>query len=74
MKWRVRKPGAKHRALKKWHTWFAWHPVRVPTEGRMSGMTMVWLQNIRRKGTYYYGYGDSCWEWEYKFSTQTKEN
>jgi hypothetical protein len=67
MKWRVRKPNARVRALKMWHKWFAWYPVRVPTEGRMSGMTMVWLKTIKRKG--YFNsiiYYRSWWEWKYK--------
>lgn len=50
MKWRVRKPYARIRAKHRWHKWFAWYPVRVPTKGKMSGMTMVWLETIERKG------------------------
>jgi len=62
MRWRVRKPEARFRAKKVWHIWFAWTPVRVPTEGRLSGMTMVWLEQVLRKGKY----SDCGWEWEYK--------
>ena len=65
MKFRVRKPGSKKRLklykkrkawrdlTKKnnnWHSWFAWFPVRVPTKGRMSGMTIVWLERVERQG------------------------
>lgn len=56
MKWRVRKPGARKRAKRLWHRWFAWRPVRVPTNGKRSGMTMVWLQFVMRKERYRYLY------------------
>ena len=66
MKWRVRRPGAKFRALQMWHNWFAWHPVRVPNEG----CTMVWLETVKRKGKFYtVGRRErivSWWDWEYK--------
>lgn len=52
MKFRVRKPAASWEALKRWHIWFAWYPVRVPTRGRLSGQTLVWLEKVKRKGTY----------------------
>ena len=74
MQRRVRKPGARYRALHLWHKWFAWHPVRVPTRGRMSGMTMVWLQTVERKGVHYHavGYCESGWEWSYRPINKTK--
>ena len=49
MRWRVRKPGARFRARKLWHSWFAWYPVRVPCRGKMSGMTLVWGETIMRR-------------------------
>ncbi len=66
MKWRVRKPMSRHRALHWWHVWFAWYPVRVPTRGEGSGQTMVWLGYVRRKGRARYGWDSQAWEWEYK--------
>ena len=66
MKWRVRKPGVRHRALQMWHRWYAWYPVRVPTNGRMSGMTMVWRETILRKGEFYCYGMDYSWTWIYK--------
>jgi len=66
MKLRVRKPRARFRALHIWHNWFAWHPVRVPTKGKMSGMTLVWLEKMRRTGTYETCWYESWWVWEYK--------
>ena len=66
MKWRVRKPGARVRALHRWHVWFAWYPVRVPTKGKNSGQTMIWLSPVCRKGHLFCSWGDSCWDWEYK--------
>lgn len=49
MRWKCRKPEARERAWKMWHDWFAWYPVRVPTKGRTSGQTFVWLETVRRK-------------------------
>jgi len=67
MKWRVRKPNARFRALHRWHKWFAWHPVRVPTKGKMSGMTMVWLQTVERKGSYeLLGYVECGLVWSFR--------
>ena len=54
MQWRVRKPGARARALNQWHSWFAWYPVRVPTSGKGSGQRMIWLESVRRKRTVEY--------------------
>ena len=65
MKWRVRKPMTRHRALHWWHVWFAWHPVRVPTRGKGSGQTMVWLGYVRRKGSFG-KWGEELWDWKYK--------
>ncbi len=67
MKWRVRKPNARHRRLHWWHDWFAWFPVRVPTNGRMSGMRMAWLEKIERKGKYkLLAYCECGWIWQYR--------
>jgi hypothetical protein len=66
MRWRVRKPGAKQSLKHKWHLWFAWHPVRVPTKGRMSGQHMVWLEKVQRKGRKELCYDGSYWVWSYK--------
>ena len=69
MKWRVRKLGTIRRALHRWHPWFAWYPVRIPTKGPMSGMTKVWLETVYRKGTYCGGgMGDFYWDWKYKLN------
>ena len=71
MKWRVRKPGTRYRALHWWHTWFAWYPVRVPTRGSMSGMTLVWLEIVKRKGKVIQtGYVECSWIWKYKQYTK----
>lgn len=55
---------SRHRALRLWHRWFAWYPVRIGQHD------CRWLEFVQRKGTYkeYYdfdGYG-SFWIWEYK--------
>ena len=65
MIWRVTKPGAKQRALKQWHWWFAWRQVRVPTDGRMSKQHKVWMQWIRRRGIIEHGYEGTYWIWKY---------
>jgi len=79
MKWKVRKPGARDRAKHFWHKWFAWKPVRVPTHGKKSNMTMVWLSLVKRKGHYISGlndylhnYGEGHWVWEYDFIKKEK--
>jgi hypothetical protein len=74
MKWRVRKPMTRHRALHWWHVWFAWHPVRVPTRGKGRGQTMVWLGYVRRKGCFCMDWGDSVWDWEYKEFAKNAKN
>lgn len=72
MKWRVRKPGAKFKVKCRWHNWFAWYPVRVPTKGRMSGMTKVWLQTVRRKGAVVYD-STACYSWNWHYALNGEE-
>lgn len=67
MKIRVRKPGARYRAKKRWHDWFAWRPVRVPSKGKMSGQTLVWFETIQRRIKYHGGYGGDYYDREYRF-------
>ena len=67
MKIRVRKPGSRWRAQKRWHDWFAWRPVRVPTQGRMSGQTLVWMETIQAKIKYHRGYAGDYYRKEYRF-------
>jgi len=68
MRIRVRKPNTVYRAHQRWHKWFAWFPVRVPTVGRMSGMTLAWWETVERKGTPpgYVNY-EEYMDWEYRF-------
>jgi len=71
MKWRVRKPGSKvrlkYKKLKRWHLWFAWYPVRVPTKGRMSKQHKIWFAKVYRKGKRCSDYeGGYFWTWQYK--------
>jgi len=61
MKWKVRRPGTKDRALHLWHVWFAWYPVRVTTKSKGSGQKMIWLENVQRRGWFC-----SKWFWYYK--------
>lgn len=63
MRWRCRKAGARFRALKMWHKWFAWYPVRVPSR---KGKQRVWLETVRRKGTRWFWSAGVGWDWEYK--------
>ena len=54
---------AKTKARKeKWHSWFAWFPVRVgPHDCR-------WLEWIERKGKHHYSYSTQSgwWTWNYR--------
>lgn len=45
--------------LMKWHTWFAWHPVRIGSHD------CRWLENIERIGTPPKWFDDP-WTWEYR--------
>lgn len=69
MRFRCRKPHVRWRALKRWHNWFCWHPVRVPTSGKMSGMTIVWLETVMRQGHEVAGglMEGNLMAWRYKF-------
>ena len=67
MMWRCRKPKVKWRAKHFWHPWFAWYPVRIPTQGRKSKMHKVWLCTIHRRGYKVFGWQyNLCLKWEYK--------
>jgi hypothetical protein len=48
------------RALKRWHKWFAWRPVKV---GRRD---CRWLETVERKGTEEQAGYDMVWKWEYR--------
>lgn len=69
MKFRVRKPGARYRYKRMWHRWFAWRPVRVPTKGRMSGQSIVWLEWVEQKGTYVFCECGCDWNYKYRYPT-----
>ena len=51
---------ARFARLTDWHSWFAWHPVTMP-----SGVC-VWLEKIERKGHFSSGYGGDLWTYEYR--------
>lgn len=52
MKISLRRMMARRRLRKKWHRWFAWHPVRI-------GRDVVWLEwTLRRE--YFWANFDSC--------------
>lgn len=51
----------RHDAKKKWHTWFAWYPIKLDTR------ETAWLQSVQRKGNW------TCdaelffsWDWKYR--------
>lgn len=53
----------KREAKGKWHSWFAWRPVRVgPKDCR-------WLETIERKGECRFSYSGFRWDWEYREKT-----
>lgn len=66
MKWlTIRTLAYMHQAKECWHRWFAWYPVTVeikPDGARIK----VWLIWLHRKGTWYGGYDDSGWNYEYR--------
>ena len=45
---------------KKWHKWFAWHPIRI------NEYTMCWLETVLRSGETDYVTGD---DYHYKYKT-----
>jgi hypothetical protein len=47
-------------AKKRWHLWFAWHPVRLASHD------CIWLEYVERKGTNYYDSGGGYWDWQYR--------
>lgn len=44
---KVRREMAKFRALRLWHKWFAWFPVRIESPGKKN--RIVWLETVERK-------------------------
>ena len=52
----------------EWHRWFAWHPVRIPSDVYQDGM-WIWREYIERQGT-------SDWEggidWSYRFESKVQ--
>lgn len=42
-------------ANQKWHTWFAWRPIKL------SDGTRIWWEEVKRKDA---GYTFTCWEYE----------
>ncbi len=52
----------KHEALKRWHPWFAWYPVRFYGVG-----DYYWLERVERKGAYHDVVSNllrGWWSWE----------
>lgn len=43
-----------------WHTWFAWHPVRIGDED------CRWLEKVERRGTFEYDSQGGYWHYEYR--------
>jgi hypothetical protein len=66
LKEKVRRYNLKQEKFKKWHDWFAWDPVVVGTTEDEREIK-VWLQTVRRKGTFHEkGIIFPYWTWEYK--------
>jgi len=62
MEFKVRRPGAKHRALQMWHKWFAWFPIRI---GKKKNR-LIWLEYVMRRGEYWTSWGEDGYTWEYR--------
>ena len=55
---------AKTMQLHRWHTWFAWYPVRV-------GSRCIWLERVWRKGFLRRDWeGGKFWTWDYTIIEQ----
>lgn len=66
MKFTFRNINLKIRALRRWHKWFAWYPVKV--KSKLSTKTsIVWLKTVKRRCLYCTGWdGFSSWVKYYK--------
>ena len=62
MRFRVRRVGTRERALRMWHPWFAWRPVRVPNRGN----TIVWLETVEARCWKWYCTAGCGWTWQYR--------
>jgi hypothetical protein len=52
-------PYERFEARKRWHRWFAWHPVRIDRQ-------VVWLETVERKGEWIFDSLGGDWAWEYR--------
>lgn len=50
----------RYNRLTNWHSWFAWHPVRVATDD------VRWLERVERKGELLEGVGQRFWDWSFR--------
>ena len=50
---------------KKWHSWYARHPVAVETlpDGSTQYRVFEWIE---RRGKYIHALSASCWVWKYR--------
>lgn len=62
MRFKTRRPGVKEIALRRWHKWFAWYPVRIPKTGKY----VYWLEFVQRKKIMWLGWDGGWWERKYK--------
>lgn len=61
MKFKIESVRVKSERNKKWHTWFAWYPVRINEN------EIVWLESVRRRGILVDRTQDHpYWKWFYK--------
>jgi hypothetical protein len=56
---------AKEEKMKRWHKWFAWHPVVVSTSFSKNEKK-VWLEYVDRRGITYSTYADKWLSYQYK--------
>lgn len=57
---------SKQAALRFWHPWFAWKPIRVGSN------ECYWLETIERKGTLFYVRFEERWLWDYRCPMYTE--
>jgi len=54
-----------------WHLWFAWKPIRLPSE---NGDKIIWLERVGRKGICYDHSVGHEWDYQFEWSYCSKED
>jgi len=68
---KVRREGVKLRALRLWHKWFVWFPIRVESPGKKN--IIVWLETVERK-LIRTPYPHQPWRYIYRIESSPKDS